>query len=51
MIDRKGISRDARLSAAHAFCLQGILLCNKQSNEHHDSVIYRPVRLITIYYN
>ena len=46
IIDRKGISRGARLSAAHAFCLQGILLCKKLSNKHHGSVIFR---LITVY--
>ena len=50
IIDRKGISRGARLSAAHTFCLQGILLCKKLSIKHHGSVIFRPVRLITVYY-
>ena len=50
IIDRKGISRGARLLAAHEFCLQGILLCKKLSNKHHGSVILRPVRLITVYY-
>ena len=33
IIDRKSISRGARSLAAHALCLQGILLCKKLSNK------------------
>ena len=45
---QKSISRDARVSAAHTLCLQGILLCKKLSNKQSGSVIFRPVRLITL---
>ena len=42
-IDRKSISRGARLSATHALnlllCSQGILLCKKPSNKQNESVI------------
>ena len=55
IIDIKGISKDARLWAAHILnlllCLQGILLCKKLSNKQSGSVIFRPVRVITSYYN
>ena len=37
LVNQKSISRDARLSAAHACnllpCLQGILLCKKLSDD------------------
>ena len=45
----KDISRGVRLSATHALCLQGILLCKKLINKQNGSVIFRLVRLITLY--
>ena len=42
-MDRKSISRGSRLSAAHALCLQGTLLCKKLINKQSGSVIIRPV--------
>ena len=45
-MDIKSMSRSASLSAAHALCLQGILLCKELSNKQSGSVIFRPVRLI-----
>ena len=44
----KSISIGTRPSPAHAFCLQGILLCEKPSNKQSGSVIFRLVRLITL---
>ena len=38
-MDRKGISRGVRLLAAHALCIQGILLCRKLSNKQRGNVI------------
>ena len=38
-----GIRRGPRLSAAHALCLQGIMLCKKLSNKHGDNVVFRLV--------
>ena len=48
----KHIKRGARLLAAHALCYEvAILLCKKLSNKKSaGSVIFRPVRLITLYY-
>ena len=51
IIDTKSISRGARLSATHALCLLGIQLFKKLINEQSGSMIFRPVRLITLYYN
>ena len=47
-MDRKSISRGVRLSAAHALYIQGILFCKKLSNKQSGSVIFRPIRLITL---
>ena len=47
-MDRKSISINVRLSAAHALCIQGIMLCKKLSNKQSGYVILRPVRFITL---
>ena len=53
----KSISRGARLSIGCPYtfnlllCSQGILLCKKLSNKQSGSVIFRPARFITLYYN
>ena len=46
IIDRKSTLRGARLSAAHALCLQGILLCKKLSNKHNGNVVFRAYNII-----
>ena len=43
-----GTWRGARLSATHALCLQGILLCKKLTNKHSGNVVFRLVGLITL---
>ena len=47
-MDRKRISRDVRLSAAYALCVQDVLLCKKLSNKQNGCVIFRPVGLMTL---
>ena len=51
-MNRKGISRGAKLSAAKLSAaqalLQGILLSKKLSNKQNGCVILKPIRLITL---
>ena len=52
-LTRKNTSRNAGLSAMHTFkfIAKHILLCKNLSNKQSGSVIFRPARLITLYYN
>ena len=48
IMDRKSISRGVRLSAAHALCVQGILLCKELNNKQSGCVIFRPYNNVVL---